>query len=84
MSCLYGEKHCLYGELPPACQRVRHTRAAAVAHPCELEVPRCRISQFGRCFLPAYVRMWNELPSSVFDSGTLNGFKGAVNRCLLP
>ena len=76
-------KHCLYCELPPACQRVRHTRAAAVAHPCELEVPRCRTSQFGRCFLPAHVRMWNDLPSSVFDSGTLNGFKGAVNRSLL-
>ena len=50
-------KHCLYSALPPACQRVRHTRAAAVAHPCELEVPRCRTSQFGRCFLPAHVRM---------------------------
>ena len=69
-------KHCLYGELPPACQRVRHTRAAAVAHPCELEVPRCRTAQFRRCFLPAHVRMWNDIPSSVFDSGTLNGFKG--------
>ena len=77
-------KHCLYGELPPACQRVRHTRAAAVAHPCDLEVPRCQTSQFGRCFLPPHVRMWNDLPSSVFDSGTLNGFKGAVNRSLLP
>ena len=75
-------KHCLYGELPPAYQSVRHTRAAAVAHPCELEVPRCRTSQFGRCFLSAHVRMWNDLPSSVFDSGTLNGFKGAVNRSL--
>ena len=21
-------KHCLYGEMPPACQRIRHTRAA--------------------------------------------------------
>ena len=76
-------KHCLYGELPPACQRVRHTRAAAVAHPYEREVPKCRTSQFGRCFLPAHVRMWNDLPSFVFDSGTLSGFKGAVNLSLL-
>ena len=57
-------KHCLYGELPPACQRVRHTHAAAMAHPCELEVLRCRTSQFGRCFMPAHVCMWNDLPSS--------------------
>ena len=76
-------KHCLYGELPPACQRVRYTRAAAVAHPCELEVSRCRTSQLGRCFLPAHVRMWNDLPSSVFDSCTLSDFKGAVNLSLL-
>ena len=48
-----------------------------------------------------HVRMWNDLPSSVFDSGTfapqteekreeeedsgtLSGFKGAVNLSLLP
>ena len=59
-------RNTLYGELPPACQTVRQIRAAAVAHPCELEVPRCRTPQFGRCFLPAHVRMWNHLPSSVF------------------
>ena len=25
--------------------------------------------------MPAHVRMWNDLSSSVFDSGTLSGFK---------
>ena len=28
--------------------------------------------------------MWNDLPYTVFDTGTQNGFKGAVNRWLLP
>ena len=28
--------------------------------------------------------MWNDLPYTVFDTGTLDGFKGAVNRWLLP
>ena len=70
--------------LRPVRGYIRHTRAAAVAHPCELEVPRCRTSQFGRRFLPAHVRMCNDLPSSVFDSGTLSGFKGAANLSLLP
>ena len=28
--------------------------------------------------------MWNDLPYTVFDTGTLDGFKGVVNRCLLP
>ena len=26
--------------------------------------------------------MWNDLPYTVFDTGTLDGFKGAVNRRL--
>ena len=28
--------------------------------------------------------MWNALPYTVFDTGTLDGFKGAVNHWLLP
>ena len=41
-------------------------------------------SQFARLFLPAQVRIWNDLPYAVFDTGTLEGFKAAVNRWLLP
>ena len=54
--------HCLFIELPSASTRIRHTRAA-VAHPLEFEVSRCRTSQFARCFLPAQVRLWNDLPN---------------------
>ena len=57
---------------------------AATAHPLEFEVSRCRTSQFARSFLPALTRVWNHLPYAVFDSGTLDGFKGAVNRWFLP
>ena len=28
--------------------------------------------------------MWNDLPYTVFDTGTLDGFKGGVNRWWLP
>ena len=35
-------------------------------------------------FLTAQVRLWNDLPYTVFYTGTLDGFKGAVNRWLLP
>ena len=64
--------------------RVRHNRAAAAAHPLEFEVSRCRTSQFARCFLPAQTRVRNNRPYTVFDTGTLDGFKRAVNRLLLP
>ena len=38
----------------------------------------------GWSFLPAQVRLWNDLPYSVFHTGMLDGFKGAVNCLLLP
>ena len=70
--------------IPCVSTRSRQRRAAAAAHPLEFEVSRYRTSQFARSFLPAPVRMWNDLPYTVFDTGTLYGFKGAVNRWLLP
>ena len=37
-----------------------------------------------RYFLLAQVRLWNDLPYTVFDTGTLDWFKSAVNCWLLP
>ena len=65
--------HCLVSELLSASSRVRHTGAAASAHLLEFEVSRCRTSQIARSFLPAQVRMHNDLPYTVFDTGTLDG-----------
>ena len=76
--------HYLFNELPSASTTVRHTRAVAAARPFQFQVSRCRTFQFARPFLPAKVRMWNDLQYTVFDTGTLDGFKGAVNRWLLP
>ena len=76
--------YCLFSELPYASIRVCHTHAVATAHPLEFEVSRSKTSQFARCFLLAQVRIWNDLPYTVFDTGMLEGFKGAVNRRLLP
>ena len=84
LSMLYkvnvNSNRCLFSELPSAATRVRHSRAASTAHPLEFEVSRCRTSQFVRCFLPAQIRMWNDLPCTVFDTRTLDGFYCAVNR----
>ena len=38
-----NSNHCLFCELPSASVRVRHTRAAAAAHPLECEVCRPRL-----------------------------------------
>ena len=56
----------------------------AAVHPLKFEVSRYRTSQFARCFLAAQTRVWYDLPYTVFDSRTLDGFKEAVNRWLLP
>ena len=79
-----NSNHCLFRELPSVSTRVRHTQAAAAAHPFEFEVSKCRTYQIARCFLPAQVRMWDDLPYNVFDTGTLDGFKGSVKRYSLP
>ena len=79
-----NSNHCLISDRPSASVRVRHTRAAAAAHPLEFEVSRCITSQFARCFLPAQTRVWNDIYYTVFDTGTLDGFKEAVNLWLLP
>ena len=76
--------YCLFSELPSASNRVRHTQAAAAADPLEFVVLMCRTSQNATSFLLAQVRMWNDLPYTVFDTGTLDGFSDAVNRWSLP
>ena len=79
-----NSNHCLFSELTSVAVRARHTWAAAAAHSLKFEVSRCRTSQFTRCVLPVQTRVWNDLPYTVFDTGTLDEFKGAVNRRLLP
>ena len=34
--------------------------------------------------MPAQTCVWNDLPCTVFNTGTLDGFKGTANRWLLP
>ena len=79
----WNSNHCLYSELPSVSVRVRQNRAAAAAHPLEFEVSRCRTSQFARCFLSAQARVWNDLPCTLFDTRTLDGFKGAQSLVIL-
>ena len=43
-------------------------------------VSRCRTSQFVRSFLPSQVRMWNDLPYTLFDTGNA----GRVQGCCKP
>ena len=73
-----NSNHYLFSKLPSVFIRVRHTLTAAAAHPLEFKVSRFRTSQFTRCFQPANVRKWNDLPDAGFHTGTLDGFQNAV------
>ena len=81
LSMLYkvnsNSNHCLFSGLPSVSIRFQNSGAAAAAHPLEFEVSRYRTSQFARSFLPAQVRMWNDLSYTVLDTGALDGFKVA-------
>ena len=69
--------HCSFSELPSVA-------AAAAADSLVFDISRCRTTQFATCFLPAKARVWNDLPNTVFDTGTFDRFMGAVNCWLLP
>ena len=80
-----NSNHCLFSELPSASTRVRHTRAAAAASRWSLKYQGVeRPNLLGLSYVPAQVRMLNDLPYTVLDTGTLHGFNGAVNRWLFP
>ena len=55
----------------------RNTRASAALGHLALVIPRSRTDQFSRSFLSAAVHLWNLLPLSVFNSGTLTSFISA-------
>ena len=76
--------HCLFSELPSASLEFDVPRCQAAAHSIEFEVSGCIKSQFEMCFLPAKTSVWNDLPYTMFETGTLDGFKEAVNHWLLP
>ena len=64
---------CLFGEL--RFYQSSTFSSCGCSYPLEFEV--------SRCFPPAQTRVWNDLPYTVFNTGTLDGFKGAVNRWLM-
>ena len=61
---------------------IRNTRVASVQGELALINLLCRTVHFSQSFLPAALRLWNLLPSRVFNGSTLSWFKSAMNLCL--
>ena len=74
-----NSNHCLFIKLPSA--SILDIDVSEL-RPQLIRVSRCTTSKFARSFLPAQVQLCNDLPNTVFDIGTLDGFKSAVNRWL--
>ena len=74
--------HQLHSVLPESYVPARSTRYASAAHRHTLKSIRCRTGQFSRCFMPSTVELWNSLPDTVFEGGTLQSFKSSVNLLL--
>ena len=72
--------HCLFSELPSASVRVRLQLIHYSLHYRSVERPNLQ----GVSCRPRLVCGIHDLPYTVFDTGTLDGIMGAVNRLFLP
>ena len=78
-----NSRHPLHASLPETYQPVRVTRHAINANSLTFSPIRCRTLQYSRSFIPATVKLWNELPSEVVESEELQEFKMLTNRFLI-
>ena len=78
-----NSKHPLHTSLPETYQPVRVTRYAINAKSLTFSPIRCRTLQYLRSFIPAAIKLWNELPSEVVESEELQEFKMLTNRFLI-
>ena len=76
--------HYLFSELPTALLEFVITELRPQLIHWSSKYQGVEHPNFARCFLPAQVRIWNDLPYTVFDTEKLDVFKGAVNHWLLP
>ena len=53
--------------IPDPLQLPRATRFAEHQHEYAVALPRCRTSQFQRCFIPNTCKLWNHLPDEVMQ-----------------
>ena len=76
LSILYkinaNSNHCLFSELPSTSTRVRHTELGPQLIHWNLKCQSVEPPYLKRCFMPAQVQMWNDLPYTVLGTGTLD------------
>ena len=75
--------HPLHKFLPRFYQPARFTRYSEAVNSMAFEIGRHSTSQFSRCFLPHFCRLWNTLPTDIVTSPTLDKFKRLANIFLL-
>ena len=75
--------HPLHSELPNMARPVRVTRGALNLNSRSFSVVRCSTTQYSRCFIPATINLWNDLPSDTVELSELQKFKVAANAFLL-
>ena len=70
----FNPTHPLRDSLPARFVPTRATRRAEALHNHAFVVPRCRTEQYMRTFLSCGLRLWNQLPLSVFCGSSVNRF----------
>ena len=75
-----NSNHCLFSELPSTFVSGLQCSSCACSSSIRVRsIKVYRTSQFAGCFLPAQTRVWNDIPYTVFDTGTLHGLVASLN-----
>lgn len=75
-----GQPHLLFDKFTQRSNLLKRTTRAPYD---ALVLPNCRTELFKRSFRLSATRLWNDLPSCIRDSRTLNGFKQKLYDYLL-
>ena len=79
----HNPSHPLHSDLPELFQPVRFTRYALNSNSLSFSSIRLSTAQYSRSFIPATTKLWNSLPSVIFESSELQNFELGANTFLL-
>ena len=75
----HNPSHPLCSELPNLFRLRRVTRVSLSISSLSFSPMSFHTSQYSRCFIPATIKLWNELPSMIVEAAELQKFKIGVS-----
>ena len=73
-------KHPMHLKLPAPFVHRRLTRFSQSLNSYAFQYVRHNTNQYSRCFIPLFCGLWNNLPSSIIEAGSMTEFKAAIKQ----